>query len=320
MPYVHCYFCDLTYRAPDSARGKQVACRNCFRKLDVPFVDAPPPHSTPSEAELKLVESDQHNVPGKGMVSPTKPPEKKAAQSSPKPSQEPRPASRSHPPAAPKAREARTGKPPAKPASAAESDRWDFEVDDFIPADIDSDEFDSLPPAVGPKKKKSARWKWKFEMPQIGGLKPDPNFAPFAGAEELWVYVNALAALVMLPLGLLEPMYAAYIIYYGRWVFAALYFIDCTFAGGLARVFLFYSVPGILLAFDVTRSWRVALFSLWGPYVLYVRLIRFKHFWPVDILFGITCAMLGLAYKVSTDIAWYQWSAKFKADWLGWLY
>jgi len=317
MPVVHCYFCDQTYKVPDAARGKQVACRNCFRKLDVPLVDAPPPATSPfpelkpdESAELAAAKAARPKPPAKLPVKPDVIAEPTMEVSRPKP-------------AAPVAKVIPAQKPKSAPSSPAESDRWDFDAAAFESAGSLSEEFGALPPSTR-KKKRQAKWKWDFKLPTIrlGGIEPNPDFAPFENSLEIALLLNVLAAMVLLPMAALEPRFFAFeVLWYLSWLMTGLYFIDATFAGGLLRVLLIFSVPGVLVTLSysdvaISRAIFVASMCVWGPYFLFVRVIRFKHFWPADLLAGITFLSYRLAYKVATDRAWHDWVQTFKKNWL----
>jgi hypothetical protein len=289
MPVVHCHFCDLTYQAPDAAAGKQVACRRCFRKLDVPR------NESPSDSGPKL-KAEETTAP-------------RRAEPPPKPK-----------PAAPPAKAVARPAPKAKPSQPAQSDRWSFDLDEFDSEAVESEEFESLPPAVGKKKKSRHAWKWQLPTLAPPGLKIDPEFAPYENNLEFAAWLNILAAVVMLPLSLLEPPTAFEVLRVLFWVCAGLYFIDCTFAGGLVRVFLVFSVPGLLYAFPVSYSWRIAILSVYSPYFLYVAVIRFRHAWPVELLFATTVTSSWLLFKAVRDRRWWDAIQEFKTEWLSWLY
>jgi hypothetical protein len=296
MPYVHCYFCDVTYLAPDAARGKQVACQNCFRKLDVPLVDvpAPPVVSSPAEGTASAI---HEGLPPDSPPPATLPP--------------PQPRSRSRKPP-------RTRPLPPPPS---ESDRWDFDLKAFESAPALSEELAAapLPPRRSTTSKKSSRPRtiaWRFPKIDVPGFSGDSEFDPLDNYHDEAFWVNVLAGVVLLPWAVFDPVAAAPVIRVMWWICAGLYFIDSCFSGGLVRVLLVFSAPLALLAFQVSFDTFRLMLVVYLPYVLYVAVVRFRYIWPVDILTAITLGSSWLAYKSLHDPRWRDAIADVKARWI----
>ena len=191
--------------------------------------------------------------------------------------------------------------------SAAASDAWNFDLGDLEDAPVDSEALGTRPPL---RTRKKSRWRWK--LPNIRFRDSNVPFDPFERYQELVLLLNLLAAIVLLSLSLVDPWASRYWLKLVFYAILGLHFIDACFDGGLARVFLLYSTPAILVAMTRMSMLSILISSLFFPYVLYVVVIRFRYVWPVHLL--LLTSMLSSWVAVYGDR--YEWIRDFRATWL----